>query len=155
MNAHADSAAVLAPPPLIYVAGLAGGYGAQSLLPKTPLPAVVALPVGGALMLAGAALARSFVRGLHRSATTVSPYRPSTALVTTGPYRFSRNPGYLGMTIACAGLAIATQSLWVLPALAVSAAVVQRGVIAREEAYLERVFGEEYLAYQHRVRRWL
>jgi protein-S-isoprenylcysteine O-methyltransferase Ste14 len=146
---------VIAPPPLIYLAGLALGFALEALLPSASLPHVVAWPIGGVLIVAGLALARSFFTALRRARTPVAPYRPTTALVTTGPYRLSRNPGYLGMALAFAGIAVLTSSLWVLVTLIPTLIVVDRGVIAREQRYLERIFGEQYRRYRARTRRWL
>jgi protein-S-isoprenylcysteine O-methyltransferase Ste14 len=150
-----ETPGVIAPPPLIYLGGLAVGLGLQALLPSTSLPGAVSWSLGGALLIAGGALARSFFRALARAGTPVSPYRVPTKLVATGPYRVTRNPGYLGMALAFAGIAVITQSLWALAALAVVLVVIDRGVIAREERWLERNFGEDYLRYKQRTRRWL
>ena len=81
--------------------------------------------------------------------------RPTTSIVDTGPYRFTRNPIYLAMMLALAGLAIAFDSPWPLVTLVPFALVIRYGVVAREEAYLERTFGEVYRRYRARVRRWL
>src|SRR6185437_783921 len=107
------------------------------------------------IYLGGAGLARAFFRALVGGGTTVSPYSASKALVSSGPYRFSRNPGYLGMALVFAGISLMTSSVWALVALVPTLAVIEFGVIHREERYLERTFGEEYRAYRARVRRWL
>jgi protein-S-isoprenylcysteine O-methyltransferase Ste14 len=150
-----DAPGVIAPPPLIYLAGLAIGFGLDALLPSASLPGPVALPVGGALLVTGGALARSFFRALARAGTPISPYDAPTKLVTTGPYRLTRNPGYLGMALAYAGIAVVTQSPWVLVPLPVVLVLIDRGVISREERYLEGKFGEAYRSYKARTRRWL
>lgn len=150
-----DGAGVIAPPPLLYLAGLAAGFALQAALPATALPASVAWSVGSVLILVGTALARSFFRALHRAETPISPYSPTTTLVTTGVYRLTRNPGYLGMTLSYAGIAIVTQSLWVLVPLALILPIIDRGVIAREERYLDRRFDDEYRRYRQQTRRWL
>jgi protein-S-isoprenylcysteine O-methyltransferase Ste14 len=146
---------VVAPPPLIYLAGLAIGFVLEAVLPSASVPAVVAWPVGGALLVAGVALARSFFRALSGAGTPISPYSETTTLVTRGPYRLSRNPGYLGMALAFAGIAVLSGALWVLVPLVPVLIVVDRGVIAREERYLEARFGEEYRRYKAGTRRWL
>lgn len=107
-----DIAGVIAPPPLIYISGLALGFGLAALLPAASLPDAVRWPVGGALALAGLALARSFFTTLQRAHTPVDPYRATTTLVTSGPYRFSRNPGYLGMALGYAGIAVLSGTPW-------------------------------------------
>jgi protein-S-isoprenylcysteine O-methyltransferase Ste14 len=153
--AGGDSAGVIAPPPLIYIGGLAIGYGLEALLPSASVPSALEWSVGSALIVAGLALARSFFTALRRAHTPVDPYKATTTLVTSGPYRLSRNPGYLGMALAYVGIAILTGALWTLVALVPTLILIDRGVIAREERYLERKFGEQYLAYKARTRRWL
>jgi protein-S-isoprenylcysteine O-methyltransferase Ste14 len=154
-SAKRDSPGVIAPPPLIYLVGLAAGFALEALLPSASVPPAVTWPVGGALVVGGLVLARSFFRALHGANTAVSPYSPSTALVTTGPYRLSRNPGYLGMALGYAGIAILSGALWALVALVPTLLLIDRGVIRREERHLERRFGEEYLRYKARTRRWI
>lgn len=150
-----DAADVIAPPPLIYLGALGVGFGLELVLPSASVPSAVSWVAGAVLLTAGGILARSFFRALARARTTVSPYRPSTALVTNGPYRLSRNPGYLGMALAFAGIAIVSNAPWALAPLPVAIAVIDRGVIAREERYLEQKFGTAYTDYKRRVRRWV
>ena len=92
---------------------------------------------------------------ITRAGSNVPTNRPTISIVDTGPYRFTRNPIYLGMMLALVGLAIAFDSLWPLVMLVPFALVIRYGVVAREEAYLERMFGEVYRRYRARVRRWL
>lgn len=93
---------------------------------------------------------------LRRAGTTISVDRPTTAIVASGPYRYSRNPLYVALTLLYLGLgAAALNTLWALVLLPPLLVVIQRGVIEREERYLERKFGEEYRRYKRRVRRWL
>ena len=146
---------MIAPPPLIYLCGLAAGFGLEALLPSPSLPAEVRWPLGGALLLAGGILGRSFFRALRGAGTPVSPYEPSKTLVTTGPYRWTRNPGYLGMSLLYSGIALTSGTLWAFAVLAPVLVIVDRGVIAREERYLETRFGETYRTYKRRTRRWL
>ena len=81
--------------------------------------------------------------------------RPSTTIVRSGPYRLTRNPIYLGMFLGLIGLAIAFNNLWLLLMLMPFALVIRYGVVAREEAYLDRKFGDVYRDYRSRIRRWL
>ena len=150
-----DTAGVIAPPPLIYLSGLAVGFGLEALLPGGSLPAAVRWGGGGVLVLAGAALLASFNTAFTRKGTAVEPWKPTTAIVTTGPYRLTRNPAYLGMTLVYIGIAVLANALWVLVPLPVVLVVIDRGVIAREERYLERKFGREYIEYKACVRRWM
>jgi protein-S-isoprenylcysteine O-methyltransferase Ste14 len=110
--------------------------------------------VGGALVLAGLGLSAAVMRSFGRAGTPVTPLSETRRLVVTGPYRWSRNPDYLGQALVTAGLAFLLSNGWVLVALVPALALVRVGVIAREERYLERRFGEEYRAYCRRVRRW-
>jgi len=150
-----DISGVIAPPPLIFLAGLAVGFGLEALLPGSSVPDAVAWIVGGVLLLAGVALLFSFERAFHRKGTAANPWRPTTAIATEGPYRLTRNPAYLGMALVYVGIALCSEALWVLLPLPLVLAIIDRGVIAREERYLERKFGQEYVDYKRRVRRWL
>jgi protein-S-isoprenylcysteine O-methyltransferase Ste14 len=149
-----ETAGVIAPPPVIYLAFLGLGFALEGLLAGAELPAWLRW-VGAALILAGVALVISFELAFQRVETAANPYKPSTALATSGPYRFSRNPAYLGMAITYVGIAFAADAPWTLVMLLPALAVIQVGVIAREERYLERLFGEEYLSYKRTTRRWI
>jgi protein-S-isoprenylcysteine O-methyltransferase Ste14 len=83
------------------------------------------------------------------------PRTPTPELIVGGPYRFSRNPIYLGMTLLQAGIGLALGNLWIVLLLAPVLFVLQRAVIEPEETYLARRFGEAYAGYRARVRRWL
>ena len=155
ISSPSDTAGVIAPPPLIYLGALGIGFGLNAVIGTGSLPSTIALPVGSASIIAGGALVGSFVRAFGRAQTPLDPYAPSQALVTDGPYRLTRNPGYLGMALAYAGIAIASNAPWALVALPAAIAVIDRGVIAREERYLTRKFGTPYEDYKRRVRRWI
>jgi protein-S-isoprenylcysteine O-methyltransferase Ste14 len=148
------TAGVIAPPPVIFLAFLGLGFVLEGLLPGAELP-TWAQWVGAVVIVAGVALVISFEVAFKRVGTNANPYRPSTALATDGPYRFSRNPAYVGMAIVYVGIALAAQAPWTLVMLVPALVVIQVGVIAREERYLERLFGEEYLSYKRTTRRWL
>ena len=150
-----DTAGVVAPPPLIYLAGLVIGLVLDALLPEAELPWPVQWVLGGALALAGVALLLSFNTAFVRRGTAVEPWKPTTAIVTTGPYRVTRNPAYLGMALLFIGLTLMADAPWALLVLPFTIAVIDRMVIAREERYLERKFGAEYLDYKAGVRRWI
>jgi protein-S-isoprenylcysteine O-methyltransferase Ste14 len=150
-----DISGVIAPPPLIFLAGLAVGFGLQALLPDTSLPGALRWVLGAVLLLAGLALLFSFERAFHEKGTAANPWRPTTAIATDGPYRLTRNPAYVGMAIVYIGIALLAASLWVLLPLPLVLLIIDRGVIAREERYLERKFGQEYLDYKRSVRRWV
>jgi len=150
-----DTAGVVAPPPLIFLAGLVVGFAVEALLPGVDLPAWLEWGVGGLLVVAGLGLLLWFNTSFSRKGTAVEPWKPTTAIVTTGPYRFTRNPAYLGMALTYVGIALLSSAVWVLLPLPLVLAVIDRGVIAREERYLQRKFGEEYLSYKRTVRRWV
>lgn len=111
--------------------------------------------LGWSLLGGGLSLAVWFFRALRSAGTPVDPREPISNLVTNGPYRYTRNPGYLSMALIYAGISNRTNSLWSILLLPVALLVIRYGVIEREERYLERVFGEEYLSYKARVHRWI
>ena len=150
-----DTAGVIAPPPLIYLGALGIGFGVNAAIGKGSLPFSVRVPLGGASIIAGVGLMGSFLQAFGRARTPVDPYTPTQAIATDGPYRLTRNPAYLGMTLTYTGIALVAHAPWVLVPLPVAIAVIDRGVIAREERYLERKFGPTYLDYKRRVRRWI
>jgi protein-S-isoprenylcysteine O-methyltransferase Ste14 len=147
-----ETAGVIAPPPVVFLGFLGLGFVLESLLPGAPLPGW-AQWVGGVVIVAGVALLVSFELAFKRAGTDANPYRPSTALATDGPYRFSRNPGYLGMAITYIGITLAAEAPRALVMLGPATLVIRYGVIAREERYLESLFGAEYLSYKRTTRR--
>ena len=150
-----DHAAVIAPPPLIYLVGILLGWGLQVLRPAPFLPPALAPAVGIPLIAVALVLFVLSIREFRRARTSVRPDRPTTTIIRTGPYRFSRNPLYLALTLLHLGIAAWANSTWLLVTLAFTLGVMSAGVIAREERYLERKFGEEYRRYRSAVRRWL
>jgi protein-S-isoprenylcysteine O-methyltransferase Ste14 len=150
-----DTPGIVAPPPLVYIAALAIGFGLDAVLPSASFPAVLSAALGWPLLVVGLGLMGWFVAAFRRGHTPVDPYKATTAIVTGGPYRLSRNPGYLGMALASAGIVLLANAPWALLLLPVAVLVIDRGVIAREERYLERRFGDEYLRYKARTRRWI
>ena len=150
-----DVAGVPVPPPLIFVAGLAAG-GIAELVRSTSGPSrPVSLTIGVVGVLAWLALDGLASLRFVRAGTPVIPFKPTTALVVDGPYRFTRNPIYLGMAALYVGLAFLLGILWSLLFLPFVLIAVDRLIIAREEPYLERKFGQDYVEYKQRVRRWI
>jgi len=150
-----DSPGVHIPPPFFYVAATGGGALLRRYVP---------LPIGGgAPRVAAAWICVALFAGLlawslmwfARQQTTIIPDRPANALVLDGPFRFTRNPLYLAMALLTVGAGLWLNTWWVFILLLPAVALVDRFVIAREEAYLRRRFGAEYEAYMARVRRWL
>jgi len=154
-NEAPDTAGVVAPPPLIYAGALVIGLLAKALYPVPSLPRTLARALGGPLIGSGVLLLLSGLRAMHRAGTDASPYRSTTSLVVDGPYRFTRNPLYLGFTLVYGGITALANSLPSALLLPLVLLVMRRGVIEREELYLQRVFGEEYVQYKTRVRRWI
>ena len=156
MDDTADTAQVMIRPPLAWGLAVIAGLALNGLVPLRFLPAD--LPAGwlGAMVfvLALALFAWAIVT-ITRAGSNVPTNRPTTTIVESGPYRFTRNPIYLGMVLGLVGLAIAFDTLWLLMMLVPFALVIRYGVVAREEAYLERKFGDLYRGYRSRVRRWL
>ena len=151
---HRDNAGVVAPPPLILLAALLLGLDAL-----WPLPLGLARAVrwaSGALSIAiSAVVVATGIREFRRAGTNVPPHLPATALVTSGPFRWSRNPLYLAMHLLLAGLAVLLDTGWLLVMLVPFCLAIRHGVVAREERYLEGKFGDEYRRYKATVRRWL
>jgi protein-S-isoprenylcysteine O-methyltransferase Ste14 len=150
-----DTAGVIAPPPLILLGFLLAGLALDRLRPAAFLPSAAQYALGAALIAAAGALALSAFLRFFRAHTPIPTRHPTTTLVTTGPYRFSRNPIYTGMIALLLGIGVMVDSAWIL-AMAIPFALVLRfGVIAREERYLEAKFGDPYRAYRASVRRWI
>ena len=152
----ADNPGVVAPPPLIYLGAVVIGGVFNYFFPmSTGWPRLLSLALGTLLIaLAGGTVSAAF-REFRLAGTNVDPRKPTTAIVTGGIYRFSRNPIYLSLTILYLGAALLIDSLWILLLLAPVLVLVNFGVIQREEIYLENRFGDEYARYKSKVRRWL
>jgi protein-S-isoprenylcysteine O-methyltransferase Ste14 len=149
-----DNPGVIAPPPAIFAAALLGGWLLQRAVPISLWPAGPGARLGGLLALAGLGFAGWTLVEMRRAHTAIDPNRPSAALVCTGPFALSRNPLYLAVTVASLGVALLLAAPWCVALLVPAVMVLRRGVIAREEAYLERRFGAEYRAYCAAVPRW-
>ncbi|HKX09697.1 MAG TPA: isoprenylcysteine carboxylmethyltransferase family protein [Stellaceae bacterium] len=156
MSDAKDNANVLIPPPLAWAAAFLVGLGLDWLRPLPFVPLDISrVWIGGIVVAIGIALGVSAVVTFRKAGTRVEPYKPTTAIVTYGPFAFTRNPIYLGMFLGQVGLAVGFDSLWILAMLLPFYLVIRYGVVAREEAYLERKFGSAYLDYKSRTRRWL
>lgn len=153
-SSPARTAGIRVPPPIIYAVPLAAGLLIHHWHPIRILPAGLAAPIGIGVLLLGM-VGFPAVLSFRRAKTSPKPWKPTTALVTDGPYRLTRNPMYLGFTLLYLGISLWANVAWPLFFLPLVLIVMQRSVIAREEAYLEVLFGDEYRAYRRRVRRWL
>ena len=158
MSTASDTSGVRLFPPAVYIGGLIVGYAIQWLVPVRILPPMLDLPgriLGVALLLAGGGLMFSALSLFRSVGTTPNPTLPTTALTFDGPYRFTRNPMYLGMALLLVGFAFIGNALWPLLAVIPAIWIIQTQVILREEPYLEAKFGGPYADYKKRVRRWL
>jgi protein-S-isoprenylcysteine O-methyltransferase Ste14 len=154
----AVAASFITRPPLIYLACLLLGLALDRVLPlplALPGTALMQWMAGGGVILIGVAIMAAGARNFSRATTPVRSNQPVRALVTTGIHGWSRNPIYIGMFLVYAGIGIAAGSPWILILVLPLAITVRYGVVAREEAYLERHFGDAYRDYKARVRRWL
>jgi protein-S-isoprenylcysteine O-methyltransferase Ste14 len=140
-------------PPLLATAVMAGAWVLDRIWTVQIGPPAVA--IGGMVIFLAVALAGWSVLALAKAGNDPRPDRPDTALVERGPYRFSRNPIYLGLLTVAAGLALMWGTLWGWIGVALLHALLDRLVIAREEAYLAARFGAAYDAYRARVRKWM
>lgn len=151
-----DSSGAVVRPPLVWVLTAIAGIALDWLYPLPFMPAAVpASWLGGIVFLAGLALLIWAAVTFRRAGTEVPTNQPTTSIVTTGPYHYTRNPIYIGMFLGLIGLAVGLDSLWLLILLVPFYLVIRYGVVAREESYLELKFGDVYRAYKARVRRWL
>jgi protein-S-isoprenylcysteine O-methyltransferase Ste14 len=150
-----DHSEVWIPAPLIFVAAFFVALFLQKYLPLPAIPAPLGRIVGIAFISAGILIALWSVSLFGRARTTVIPIKPAKALVIEGPYRFTRNPMYLGMLSAYIGAALLRHLLWAVLLTPVVILAVHYLVIWKEEQYLERKFGGEFVGYKARVRRWL
>jgi protein-S-isoprenylcysteine O-methyltransferase Ste14 len=149
------NAEVIAPPEALLAGVLVAGLILNFVWPIGFVPAGYSLPVGAVLIFLALNLATFAAREMIQIKTTLFLQKPATDLATAGAFAWSRNPIYLGMVLLCGGVAIFTNSLWTLLFTVAFAAILQKGVIEPEEAYLERRFGKRYLDYKTRVRRWI
>lgn len=151
-----DNSGAAIRPPIAWALAAIAGLALDWLYPLPFLPAdLPAGWLGGIVFLAGLALLIWAATTFRRAGTQIPTTQPTTTIVAEGPYRFTRNPIYIGMFLGLIGLAVAFDSLWIIVLLVPFYLVIRYGVVAREEAYLERKFGDVYLAYKARVGRWL
>ncbi len=153
-----DIPGVIAPPPLIFLGYLIVGIALEYLVVRTQgldMPGSLRWTVVTLFVLAGGALIVAAIGKFKAAGTPAPPWQPTTAFVVQGVYRWTRNPMYLGMTLAYLGLAVAANApvvLWLFIPLIMT---IHYGVIAREERYMADKFGVAYINYVHSVPRWL
>jgi protein-S-isoprenylcysteine O-methyltransferase Ste14 len=142
-------------PPFVYLGAIALGLLLHFAWPVWLVSRAVSGPLGGTAVLVAVALFLWAVRTLRTAGTPVPGNRPTTTIVRTEPYRFSRNPIYLSFSLLQLGVAFWANSLWLLVSLIPAVALMSLVVIPREEHYLETRFPSDYLPYKASVRRWL
>ena len=150
-----DTPGIVAPPPLIYGETFLIGYLLHLTHPIEFFSAQLASMIGWPLIILSGLLVILGIWAIKRAGTYVDPYKPTTALVVDGPFRFTRNPLYLSLTLLYSGIAFLLNLLWTVLLLPLALVIMHFGVIVREERYLEKKFGREFLRYKARVRRWI
>lgn len=157
MTLARDNPGVIAPPPLVFAGFLALGFVLDVATGHLGIrfPVWLGWIAAGLLAAGSVALLTQALARLKSAGTRPEPWRPTTAIVTDGIYRYSRNPIYLAMALAYLAIVLAFDSIFGLLLLGPAIAVMQVGVIAREERYLETKFGAEYRRYKDTVRRWI
>lgn len=142
-------------PPLLYGAPIAAGLAIDWAFPLPLFPQAPQYVVGFGLLTIAGLIMPFVMREYGRANTNFDPGQPAVRLITGGPYRYSRNPSYLALALLHIGLGIAIDSAWILAGFLPAMLFTHYGVILPEERYLEAKFGERYIAYKRRVRRWL
>lgn len=155
MTNPGDGPGIRVIPPLVYAIAFLIGYGLKHAWPLVDESWKWTSAVGIILICASFFLAGPAILRFRRASTPFDVRKPATTLITEGPYRYSRNPLYLAMTLLYLGLVLLTESVWALVLLVPTLVVMTYGAVKKEEAHLERQFGDEYREYKSRVRRWL
>lgn len=150
-----DTPNVIAPPPLIFLSGLLIGGIIAWFQPFPILPKTISIVLGILLIVAGIGAIAMIWRQMHAAKTNIEPWKPTTKILDTGFYGYSRNPIYVAMIFIYLGASCLFNSIWFLPFLPLCLLTIHFGVILREEKYLEGKFGEDYLNYKSKVRRWI
>jgi protein-S-isoprenylcysteine O-methyltransferase Ste14 len=146
------------PPPLLFVLGIVGGWLLYRVFPLPlvgPTARSAAALVGWLLVALGSGLAVWGMATLRGAGTPIRPNQPASTLVTHGPYRRSRNPMYVGLSVVYLGVMLLVNSVWTVLFVPVVMAILFLAVIRHEERYLAATFGVAYVEYRQRVRRWL
>lgn len=158
MDEQRDAAAVRIIPPVVPLTTILLGVALNRVWPIDTgfaIPAPERYWLGGAIVVGALGLGFSAVLLFRRGGQSENPWKPTTHIEERGPYRVTRNPMYLQMVLVCVGFAVILMNWWILVLTPVCGWLLQRLAILPEEAYLERKFGDAYLEYKRRVRRWL
>ncbi|MEO6471342.1 MAG: isoprenylcysteine carboxylmethyltransferase family protein [Aeromicrobium sp.] len=143
------------PPPVIYGLSFLAGIALHAITDDSIGGRPATAWLGAFLMVVGVALAGSAVSMFVRAHTTVIPHHRVSTVVTSGPFRISRNPMYTAFALLCLGGALAIGTWWPIVTLVPALVVIVKFVIRPEERYLSEAFGPDYAAYCQKVRRWL
>jgi protein-S-isoprenylcysteine O-methyltransferase Ste14 len=159
MATEPDSAQVQFPPPILLLVCLVAGWALDQIWrwPILPADAWVGprVAVSVALIVAGLGLIIYCAQLFKRAQTHIEPWRATSTIITDGPYRYSRNPIYVGFLITGGGIALAFNTCWILSSVLAFGLIANKLVIEKEENYLERKFGESDSSYRRETRRWL
>jgi len=154
-NTTGDRANVSASPTVIFAGILVVGFCLDMIWPASFLPEGWGFPLGLIVIFAAVNIKLFAAREMVRVKTNLDIRKPATDIATSGLYGVSRNPLYIGMILLNIGIGCIVNSLWIFLLSAGLAVTLQKGVIEPEEAYLEQKFGEKYMRYKARVRRWI
>ncbi len=154
-NTDLKGAGVRYPPPVVFLLVILLGAGIDYVWPIGMGVSGNGALIGGVLILMGATIAILVNAEFKRRNTAIEPWKPTTNIITDGFYAWSRNPIYLGFCMLSIGIGIALNSFWIFISFVPGALAVQITAIIKEEKYLEEKFGQEYLDYKRKVRRWL
>ena len=155
MQIEQDSAQVRIPPPLILLSCVLLGAWLHWIYPVHLAAAPLRWIIAGLLVFTGIAVILYCAWIFRKRNINIEPWKKTSHLITSGIYRFSRNPIYLSFVIVGLGAAFAANSIWIALLMVPLVLIINRIVIAKEELYLEEKFGDEYRSYKKQVRRWI
>jgi len=143
------------PPPLLVLAVIGVAWLADRVRPLPISSGEAPLLLGVAVIVIAVLLALLALVHFIEARTKLEPWQPTSTVIQKGLFRYSRNPIYLSYCIATIGTGLVLNSWWIVVGVTMLKPLLERFVISREEAYLEKKFGDSYLQYKDRVRRWL
>jgi len=143
------------PPPIIYLAALIIGVVLDDFWPFSPLSEIWGHIIGSVLILVSILLVPTFLIQFKKAGTTFDVRKSATTLITNGPYRYSRNPAYISLTLLYLGLGAFFHNAWIIVIVIPVLLIMDLWIVRKEERHLEAKFGEEYLRYKSVVHRWL
>lgn len=157
-NGRHDTSGVRFPPPLYFLIGLAIGFIIEHFYPlrlAKPGHQIITYSLGGVWIALGLLLGGWAGFTFRRAGTSPVPHVPSKALVSSGPYRWTRNPMYVALALTSIGIGLLMNALWPIISVPAALVLIDALVIRKEERYLEGGFGDSYRDYRRRVRRWM